>query len=190
MIFGKNEIMQKIIIYILFISSTISFSQTKDEITLPNGSKFLVGQITVSDLKSDSYSNWFWTNYDNYDVDASQLQKVKQELKQYNLLLFMGTWCGDSKREVPKIIKILNQMDFPEEQLKIIALDRRRGFYKKSPGGEEWGLDIRKVPTLIFLKNGKETNRIVENPIESLEKDMSSILNGQQYIPNYSIGSK
>lgn len=190
MIFGKNEIMQKIIIYILFISSTIGFSQTKDEITLPNGSKFLVGQITINDLKTDSYNNWFASNYSNYEVDTSQLQNVKQNLAQYNLLLFMGTWCGDSKREVPKIVKILNQLDFPMEQLKIVALDRRREFYKKSPGGEEWGLDIRKVPTLIFLKNGKEVNRIVENPIESLEKDISSILNGQQYIPNYSIGSK
>jgi len=98
----------------------------------------------------------------------------------------LGTWCGDSKKQVPRILKVLEQAEFPNERLEIIALDRRPGRYKKSPTGEEKGLNIIKVPTLIFFKNGIEINRIVERPIASLEEDILTILNGGHYIPNYS----
>ena len=71
------------------------------------------------------------------------------------------------------------------EQLEIVALDRRKEFYKKSPTGEEQGLNIVKVPTLIFLKDGKEVNRIIERPIESLEEDIGAIVLQNTYVPNY-----
>jgi len=76
----------------------------------------------------------------------------------------MGTWCGDSKREVPRFIKVLEAANFPVDNLKIVAVDRRKEQYKKSPTGEEWGLSIKRVPTFIFYKNGKESNRIIESP--------------------------
>jgi len=71
-------------------------------------------------------------------------------------------------------------------------LDRRKGKVKNSPTGEERGLNIIRVPTMLFYKNGKEVNRIVESPIESLEEDMAQILSGQPYTPNYATlsGSK
>jgi thiol-disulfide isomerase/thioredoxin len=84
----------------------------------------------------------------------------------------MGTCCGDSKREVPRFIKILKPVDFPMENLKIVALDKRKEKYKKSPQGEEWGLNIRRVPTFIFYKNGREINRIIETPVTTLEEDI------------------
>ena len=56
---------------------------------------------------------------------------------------------------------------------------------QKSPGGEEWGLNIQRVPTLIFLKNGREINRIVETPVTSWEADFLTIVSNQTYIPNY-----
>ena len=182
--------MKKRFLFIALRACLASFGQIKDEITLENGSKFLLGQITQEDLKKEPYLNWYQDNYSKYQINNESVDSFAEALKQHNVLLFMGTWCGDSKREVPKMVKILNEADFPKEQLKIVAVDRRKEFYKKSPNGEEWGLDIRRVPTLIFLKNGKEVNRIVESPISSLEEDFSSILNGDQYTPNYSMVNK
>jgi hypothetical protein len=37
------------------------------------------------------------------------------------------------------------------------------------------------VPTFIFMKDGQELGRIVEYPLESLEKDMAKILSGVDY---------
>jgi thiol-disulfide isomerase/thioredoxin len=52
----------------------------------------------------------------------------------------MGTWCGDSKREVPRFIKILKSVDFPMENLKIVALDKRKEKYKKKPARRRMGV--------------------------------------------------
>jgi hypothetical protein len=72
------------------------------------------------------------------------------------------------------------------KNLKIVAVDKRKDFYKKSPQGEEWGLNIRRVPTFIFYKNGREINRIIESPLATLEEDIISIVLQQEYVPNYS----
>jgi len=179
--------MKASILIILSLSLNLSIAQEfNQEIKIEQRSQFLVGPITLEGLQNEPYKSWFDSSYNAYTVDKSLAKMLKKQLKGYELKLFLGTWCGDSKREMPRIIKILKEAKFPIENLEIIALDRRKGFYKKSPGGEEKGLNISKVPTLIFFKNGKEVNRIVESPIASLEEDILSILNGASYIPNYS----
>ena len=150
-----------------------------------DGRKFLVGQLTLDGIKTEPYKLWYDQGHKTYEIDRTLINFFKKELSNHEIKLFLGTWCGDSKRQVPRIIKILEAAEFPMEQLEIVALDRRKEFYKKSPTGEEQGLNIIKVPTLIFLKNDKEVNRIVERPIESLEEDMNAILNLKNYIPNY-----
>ena len=156
-----------------------------EEIELSNGSTFLLGEITTDHLQSNSYSNWYTVNYENYTVDKKLVQLFKKQLNQHEVVLFLGTWCGDSKREVPRMIKILEAADFPQEKLKIIALDRRKENYKKGLHGEEEGWNIIRVPTLILLKNGIEVNRIVERPIDTLEEDFLTILTNSDYTPNY-----
>ncbi|MDX1314789.1 MAG: thioredoxin family protein [Eudoraea sp.] len=164
----------------LFISVTLFAQDTVKEIQLPNGNSILLGSIPEKALKQAPYSDWYTRNYEQYNPDLSSISEFKKELKKYRILVFMGTWCGDSKREVPRFMKILEAAGFPKEQLKIVAVDQRSEFYKKSPGGEEWGLNIQYVPTFIFLKDGKEVNRIVEYPVNSLEIDMEKILMGTQ----------
>ncbi|MDT0540640.1 thioredoxin family protein [Croceitalea sp. P059] len=179
--------MKASILIILFLSVNLSFGQKlNQEIKTEKGHQFLVGPINLIGLQSEPYKNWFNSSYVNYSVDKSLTKLLKKQLKGYQLKLFLGTWCGDSKREMPRMVKILEQAQFPLENLEIIALDRRKGFYKKSPSGEEKGLNIIKVPTLIFFKNGKEINRIVERPLASLEEDMLAILTSETYKPNYS----
>jgi len=163
-----------------------TFSQnTNHEVVIDNQQPFLLGEITVGGLSTNSYKTWFEPSYENYETNQSQIDLFKKKLNSYKILIFMGTWCGDSKREVPRFIKILKSADYPMENLKIVALDHRKESYKKSPQGEEWGLNIRRVPTFIFYKNGKEVNRIIETPVTSLEDDILKIISEQEYIPNY-----
>jgi len=169
----------------LIITTSLSAQQINQEISLDNEQPFLVGKINLQGLSSNSYQNWYVKNYDTYQVDTELVELVKTNLNQHKILIFMGTWCGDSKREVPRFVKILKHVDFPIENLKIIALDRRKEMYKKSPNGEEWGLNITRVPTFIFYKNGKETNRIIESPVVTLEADIKAIINNENYVPNY-----
>ena len=174
----------------LFLTSCLPAQNNKQEVALNTGELILIGPINNKDLQSGTYADWYNTFYNEYQTDDEQIDQFTNELNAHDILVFMGTWCSDSQREVPHFMKILDKAGFPEDQLKMVGLDKRDEFYKKSPGGEEKGLNINYVPTFIFLKDGKEVNRIVESPINTLEADIEAIISQKSYLPNYSPTSK
>lgn len=175
---------------IVFLITYFTKAQViNQEIELPEETPFLLGKIDKTGLSSGNYNEWFYENYDNYDVDKSIITELTPHLNDFNILLFMGTWCGDSKREVPRFYKILEACNFPMEQLQVIAVSNKPYMYKQSPNHDEAGLNIHRVPTFIFYKDQKEVNRIVEHPVNSLEQDMLDIVNSNGYVSNYHIVS-
>ena len=142
----------------------------------------LVGLSNRGGLQQDPFSVWFNKEYGAYALNKEAVQVIKNDSENLSIMLFMGTWCGDSRREVPRIYRILDAVDFDESRLTLINMDRE----KNSPDGEETGLNIHNVPTIILYKNSSEIGRVIESPIQSLEEDMAAILNGERYTPNYS----
>lgn len=137
----------------------------------------LVGKEDRSALEQAPFASWYTTNYKRYTPDTAQLPALEKALEGITITTFMGTWCSDSKRETPRMFKILDQASFNQDDLELITVDRS----KKKPLAYTAGNDIIRVPTFIFKRNGEEIGRIVENPIESLEADMIKILNGEPY---------
>nr|WP_321235995.1 tetratricopeptide repeat protein [uncultured Psychroserpens sp.] len=184
--------MKNYIIYILtcaFSITTIA-QDINTEIAIEGETPFLLGKIDKDGLTSANYNSWFSKNYNDYNADKSTLKSIATQLNAYQITLFMGTWCGDSKKEVPRFYKILEACNFPENQLTVVAVSRKADMYKQSPKHEEAGLNIHRVPTFIFYKDGKEVNRIVEHPVESLEKDILNIITTNDYTSNYQIVAK
>ena len=144
--------------------------------------KMLVGLSNRGGLQQDPFSVWFNKEYGAYTLNKEAVQVIKNDSENLSIMLFMGTWCGDSRREVPRIYRILDAVNFDESRLTLINVDRE----KKSPDGEETGLNIHHVPTLILYKNSNEIGRVIEFPIESMEEDIAAIINGEKYTPNYS----
>ena len=140
------------------------------------GNDILLGAFTQDVFEMASFNKWYAPNYKTYEVNYMVLSEIKIHLKSIKISLFMGSWCGDSKRGVPQILKICNELQIKKRKLKMVALDYRGENYKKSPQGEEVGKNIIKVPTLILYKKGKEIGRIVENPKQSWELDILEIL--------------
>ncbi|NQX86265.1 MAG: hypothetical protein HRT67_10245 [Flavobacteriaceae bacterium] len=165
------------------IGQTINYS-TKDA----EGKTKLLGKINKEGLSQAPFNDWFSKNYANYSVDKTLAKSIKKELNSYSIKVFLGTWCSDSKRQVPRLYKVLEAIDFPKEQLEVYALDNSKTAYKQSPNGEEKGLNIHHVPTFIFYKNGEEINRIIESPKVTFENDISAILKGD-YRSNYHIAN-
>ncbi|WP_204347026.1 tetratricopeptide repeat protein [Psychroserpens algicola] len=184
--------MKNYIIYMAFsLFSITAFAQDiNTEIALDGETPFLLGKINKAGLMSENYKEWFIKNYKAYDPDQTTIDAIGSQLNNYQITLFMGTWCGDSKLEVPRFYKILEACKFPEAQLKVIALSRKPDMYKQSPKHEEAGLNIHRVPTFIFYKDGKEVNRIVEHPVKTLEADLLNIITSNDYKSNYQIVSK
>lgn len=161
-------------------------AQAQKEINQSPIPPFLLGDIEQSDLTTGSYNQWFEGQYTNYTPKAEVLQELRTTLEDKEFILFLGTWCGDSKREVPRMLRILKEAGVAESRIRIIALDRRPGKYKTSPEGLEKKYYIKRVPTLIILSQGQEINRIVERPWRSLEEDLLVITQDQSYLPRYS----
>ncbi|WP_299443379.1 thioredoxin family protein [uncultured Aquimarina sp.] len=178
--------MKKTLLLFIFLSiGATTFAQSfNQEITNTKGTPNLTGKINFQKLNTTPYQTWFSKNYDAYTPNKEVTANIKTNLQTYTIKAFLGTWCGDSKREVPKFYKVLNASNFPLNRLTTIAVEADREHYKQSVGGEHEGLNIHKVPTFIFYKDGKEVNRIVESPKKTIEEDISDILSGK-YTPNY-----
>lgn len=138
--------------------------------------QMLTGKTERQELQTGTFGSWFNPRYDEYDINKDLVLQLKPLLKDVAITIFMGTWCGDSKRETPRFYKILDAAGKTQD-IELITVDRS----KTTPQGLEAGKDIKRVPTLIFSKNGEELGRIVEYPIESLEEDMLKILQGKPY---------
>ncbi|PTX63534.1 thiol-disulfide isomerase/thioredoxin [Kordia periserrulae] len=141
----------------------------------------IVGTQTREAISSEPYDSWFAPTYATYPVDKETAEKVQPLMTDVSVKIFMGTWCEDSQREVPQFYKILDKMNISNDIITLITVDED----KTTPENLEEGLNITNVPTFIFYKDGKEINRIVESPVTSLEKDMLSILSGEDYTHIY-----
>ena len=89
----------------------------------------------------------------------------------------MGTWCSDSRENVPSFFKLIDYLNIKDKNIDLIGLDVN----KENPNGDEITYEIINVPTFIFYKKDKEINRIVEITLESFEKDILKILDGSGY---------
>ncbi len=174
---------------ILLLITTISisitgFAQDFNTEIIESENPTLLGKINKEALSQESYGAWFTKNYEAFTPNHTITDQLKAELAGVTITAFLGTWCGDSKREVPKFYKILEAADFSLDRLTMVGVSRERATYKQSPGGEHEGLAIHRVPTFIFYKDGKEINRIVEHPVDSLENDVLRVLRGN-YLNSY-----
>ncbi len=164
----------------------IAFSYTATAQTSTEKPKILYGVCTKDSLTIDPFGKWFNANYDTYQPNTATIINLKkQSIENVSVKVFFGTWCGDSKREVPRFLKLLSAISFPDKKVQMIGVGNSDSLVKQGPGHEEAGLGIFRVPTFIIYKNGVEINRINEFPVFSLEKDLLSILNNQPYTPNY-----
>ena len=166
----------------IFILALIFLVSCKNETeinkTVPyEDTVILLGLANETGFKQEPFNTWYKSNYADYKVDDSLVDELKSLTKDIEIKTFMGTWCEDSQRETPNFYKLLDAIHFNEKNHTLITVSRE----KTTPQQFEKDLNITNVPTFIFYKDGKEINRIVEYPIETLEKDMVNILSGKQY---------
>lgn len=84
-------------------------------------------------------------------------------------LVFFGTWCPDSVREVPRFMRLADASHF---RVRYIALDK----HKTDPEGEAGRWQIAHTPTFVVLHDGKEIGRIIERPTHSLREDIARLV--------------
>ena len=173
-----------ILLFFLIKSGFILGQQVNQLIKNDDGHSMLLGKTNEKAFENKAFS-WYQENYKNYITNDEVIKAFKDSLKNYSIKVFYGTWCGDSRRELPAFYKVINKANFDKNKLQVIAVDNKAEAYKASPNGEEKGLNIHRVPTFIFYLNNKEVNRIVESPKQDFERDILKITNKEKYSPNY-----
>jgi len=129
----------------------------------------LTGQLDPSALLAlDDYRG----SYQNYVPNPEGLVLLQQVTEPTELVVLQGTWCPDCVREVPRLIRIAEQLDGKVFTLSHIGLDRD----KTDPDGLASRYDFSRIPTILVLRQGMELGRIVEQPRLSLEQDLADIL--------------
>jgi len=163
------------------ISSSVSQKQetspvdSHQSVNYSEQSTWLLGYFNQGRLKLEPHSEWFYKGYDDYQPGAEAMNSLDGIGRAgLTIKLVMGTWCPDSRREVPRFMKILDTWKFPSDLVTFIGVDNG----KLSPIAGYEQLDIQRVPTFIIYKNNIEAGRIIENPVTSLEQDMVNILGG------------
>lgn len=175
----------KLFLILIFILSSLVFSQ--ETFLNKNSEKHLCGVVSLDKMLEDTtYTSWFNKKYCKSGVSNSY-QFWRDNLKDVEVEIYFGTWCSDSKRNVPHFIKMWDCLGLNRNQLKLIAVydNTEKTKNKTSPTNEQEGKNIFRVPTFIFYQDGKEIGRIVEDPVNSLEIDLSQIALGVPSIPNY-----
>ncbi|MDM8003498.1 MAG: thioredoxin family protein [Bacteroidota bacterium] len=134
---------------------------------------WLLGDLALAMLNNEPHSVWFTEGYTAYQPDQTIMADLmgldKDDL---TITIVLGTWCPDSRREVPRFIKMTDLWGFPREKIRLIGVD----INKVAPLGDFPALAIERVPTFIFYKNNIEKGRIIEVPVTSLEQDTRDIL--------------
>ena len=144
---------------VLLLVTPTSLEATADRYQYP------LGDISQAELLERH--EVFKRNYDAYEVTAG-IDGLPADLK---VKILFGTWCHDSEREVPRMLKLLTASGVKEDNISLISLDIR----KEEPEGRAKALDVRFTPTFIFFSDDVELGRIIERPTISLRDDVVAI---------------
>lgn len=165
--------MKKIFILIV-LTSLLAFAQQNNKTMLDekSGKQMLIGICDRTAFADSNYAWWFNAEYDNYLPDSTVTVKIKEISPSCKIKIVMASWCGDSKREVPRFFKIMDRAKYDYKNFELVCVDRN----KQCSEGDVDKLDIKFVPTFIFFKGDIATGRIVEMPKGKLEEDILEII--------------
>jgi thiol-disulfide isomerase/thioredoxin len=159
---------------LLIISSFSVFSQTKNVMIMDEkiNKNVMIGYCDRSGLEEGVFGTYFTSQYDLYAPKESVIKKLTEVINKVQITIVYGTWCSDSRLQLGRFYKILDETGYKEKNLTVIGVNRD----KNAISVNIENLNIKLVPTFIIYQKGKELGRIVESPKKSLEEDLWKIV--------------
>jgi thiol-disulfide isomerase/thioredoxin len=158
--------MFRCLIAVLIVAGSLSGCRTVSDEAAPT--------VDTGRIQREQLTDGFLHSYPQEPIEAPFLDMIRQARGGVQVIVFLGTWCSDSKHHVPRFLQIADETGMQPADYTLYALDRK----KKSPEGFEQSYGIERVPTFIFFREKKEIGRIVESPRTTLEGDILRILAG------------
>lgn len=134
----------------------------------------LIGPVTREQIE-EKVPEWVQAQVEAA-TDAEAARELAAVAPGAEVTVFLGTWCGDSRREVPRLWRALDETggEVPFA-IRYIGVDRE----KKEPAAAVAESGVRFVPTFIVTRDGREVGRIVETSPNGVEKDLLALLSGK-----------
>lgn len=137
-----------------------------------SSSSLLIGKTDMNTIEKNPQYPWFDNEYSQYRPDSNIIQQLKTLSSDFSFIAIGGIWCGDTHKHLPAFYKVVDQADIPRESISLYFLDTN----KESPDRIEKKYKVKRIPTFIVFKKGKEVGRITESPEATIEKDLLGIL--------------
>jgi thiol-disulfide isomerase/thioredoxin len=166
--------MKTVVTFVLLFLSMTPFAQNLNRRMTDKKaeSEILIGLCNKQGLLESPFSEWFNTEYNNYVLSGREPIELKEYAEKLKVTIVFGTWCSDSRREVPRFFKLADKMGLSQANIKLIAVDSQ-----KTVGDLDIsGLKVEKTPTFIFFNGDKEIGRIEESPNVNIETDLLKII--------------
>jgi thiol-disulfide isomerase/thioredoxin len=136
--------------------------------------KIVRGLINKYQIQNDTAFKWFGPNQGGYKPDSATLNAFERAKGKYQFVIFGGTWCEDTQFILPKFFKLQEASGFPDNAVTLFGVDRA----KTSLGSIASAFNIKLVPTIIVMKDGKEIDRVVEyGKTGKWDKELAAMLN-------------
>lgn len=130
----------------------------------------IVGGTTAEQVREEHPLFDVYTK--RYQPDPSAIEYLSGITDSVKIFAMFGTWCHDSKRHLPELMKTLEVADNPLIDIEYFAVTKQ----KSDPEGIARNLGLKLTPTFIIYYRKKEIGRIVEEPALKLEEDLVQIL--------------
>ncbi len=155
------------------VDSSASILSWKGKTVLVARHQGLVGDLTEDALFA-AVPVWRQLR-DAYTPVPASVAALAKESRPVTMTVVLGTWCGDSKDFVPRVLKTVHAAANPLISVKLVALDN--DFLH--PQDVIARYRVINVPTVIVESGGVEIGRITETPAaKSMEEDVAAILAG------------
>lgn len=162
----------KILVFALFILGSADAQELNKVVYDQKANQdILVGECNRERFQKEEF-NALLKSDQNYTPDMNTIRQIKKLRKDVEVIIVFATWCHDTQMQLPRFFRILDDAGFKEEKVRLYGVDTE----KMAAGVDISWLEISRVPTFVFYKNGREIGRIVEKPSTSLEKDVLMIL--------------
>ncbi len=129
----------------------------------------LTGEVSRTTIEKQSYP-WMKEVFEHVALESPK------SLSNVDVEVYFGSWCGDSHEYLPQFFSLIDRTakkaGVHPKSIKYFGLDR-----KKTYEGYSNTRSIERIPTFVFLKDGREIGRIVETPRVSIAADTQAILN-------------
>jgi hypothetical protein len=129
----------------------------------------LTGVISAGQLIAE-YPQ-FRAGYEKYHPSTAELSAARA-LTGKSLIVLFGTWCHDSEREVPRLLKLLDLSGVKLHNLSLYGVN----YNKQEPNNLHKTYNLKHSPTMVLLQGKQELGRVVETPKVSWGEDLASLI--------------